>query len=120
MTRVLLVEDYGDSVEVLTRLLEMEGYQVDSVGSKQDAFHSLQAARYDIVVLDLLLPDAEGLDAFDTIHKAAPSTPVVILSALSDPLTASVAVRRGAQDFLTKPVDPSVLLERMRFAMARP
>jgi DNA-binding response OmpR family regulator len=119
MTRVLLVEDYPDNVEVLTQFLELEGYQVDSVGTKKDAFKSLQAARYDIVVLDLLLPDAKGLEAFDAIHKSAPSTPIVILSALSDPLIASIAVKRGAQDYLIKPVDPSQLLERMEFAMAR-
>ena len=119
MTRVLLVEDYQDNVEMITQLLELEDYEVDSVGTKQDAFQSLQAARYDIIILDLLLPDGEGLETFDDIHKAAPYTPIVILSALSDPLTASIAVKRGAQDYLSKPVDPSVLLERMEFAMAR-
>ena len=118
--KVLLVEDYPDGQVSLQKLLELEGYAVECVGTKKDALEHLHTNRYDLILLDLGLPDSDGLRTLDEVHKADNGAPVVILSALDDRATAIEAVSKGAQDYLVKPVDPSTLLERMTFAMARP
>ena len=105
--RALLVEDNpGDATLARFFLAKALGSTVDTrcadrVGS---ALRHLERETFDVVILDLLLPDASGLDALRQIVHAVPVTPVIILTGLDDEQTVTEAFREGAQDFLVKGV----------------
>jgi DNA-binding response OmpR family regulator len=108
--RILLVEDSQAHAELVQQILdERDGSQLASpaldvahVGRLADALDRLDAGGVDIVLLDLHLPDSEGLDTFLTVRSRASAVPIVVLSALDDEELAARAVREGAQDYLVK------------------
>lgn len=121
--RVLLVEDNPADARLLREAVkEVEGNQihlthVDNLGK---ALLRLDEDRFDVVMLDLSLPDAEGLDTLLTTHNRAPSVPIVVLTGLDDQELAIRAVREGAQDYLVKGQFSGQLLVRaMRYATER-
>ena len=80
----------------------------------------LRAERFDVVLLDLSLPDAAGLQALQHLHSIAPALPIVVLTGLDDEETALRAVQEGAQDFLVKGrVDTPILTRSIRYAIER-
>src|SRR5688572_16160478 len=84
------------------------------------AVRRLGTQAFDVVLLDLNLPDSHGIETFTRLHASVPRIPVVILSGLDDRSLASKAVRQGAQDYLVKSeVSPSLLLRAIRYAIAR-
>lgn len=121
--RVLMVEDNPADARLLQIALETDQrsrYEADSVRSVGDALRLLAAYRYDILLLDLTLPDSTGLDSFRRLHDAAPDVPVVILTQNEDDSLAAEAVAAGAQDYLVKGQTNAVLLGRtLRHALER-
>lgn len=116
--RVLIVEDEARIRQFLTRGLEAEGFSV--VGAA-DGVAGLEAAlreRFDLVLLDLLLPGLDGLSLLRNLHGAQPDLPVLILSARSDLPTKLLGFELGASDYLAKPFSLDELIARMR-AQAR-
>jgi diguanylate cyclase (GGDEF)-like protein/PAS domain S-box-containing protein len=104
-TRVLLVEDdRTDAVLILKALADPEdgSFEVEWVTCLADALERLARERIDVVLLDLTLPDGEGIEAFDRVFRAAPEALILVLSAVDDEETARRAVRRGAHDYLAK------------------
>ena len=126
--RVLFVEDNdGDA-----RLIEVElgdsgaGHPVDArfelarVTRLGDALVALAGDGSDVVLLDLNLPDSQGIETFRRVRSAAPARPIVVLSGLQDEELGVQAVREGAQDYLVKGrVDGALLARSLRFAMER-
>ncbi len=103
--RALVVEDnLGDATLTRYCLAESFGSTVETscVGWLRDALHSLEHQTFDIVILDLVLPDADGLDGLRKIIAVVPQIPVVILSGLEDEQIAREALNEGAQEFLVK------------------
>ena len=124
MPRLLWVEDDASLRRVLRGLLGAEGYALTEVADATTATALIQkGVPWDLALLDLMLPPSgaaeEGLGLLDQLLRAAPDLKVIALSGAGGRAAALEAVRRGAYDFLQKPVDPDVLLVVLSRAMAR-
>lgn len=121
--KALLVEDNpGDARLIQEELRDSESEQFDlSIADRlTDALNQLTADQFDVVLLDLTLPDSQGFSTFTKVHAMAPDTPIVVLTGLNDELVAVQAVRDGAQDYLMKgDVRGEMLVRAMRYAIER-
>jgi len=121
--RVLVIEDNpGDAVLVREMLREAapEGYALHHARRMREGIAHLLEAGADCVLLDLSLPDAEGLDALGQLRTVAVDLPIIVLSGRSDETTAVRAVQEGAQDYLIKgQVDPRLLARSISYAIER-
>ena len=122
--KILLVEDSPADSRLLWEMLRdsaIKGrFALDPAVTLKEAISHLSSRKFDLVLLDLMLPDSAGLDTFRAVHKACPDVPVVLLTGLSDENLAARAVREGAQDYLVKgQVDPAALVRSMRYAVER-
>ena len=121
--RVLLVEDNpGDARLIDEMLREVDGrrFELERVDRLTGAFERLSRSQVDVTLLDLGLPDSQGLATFERLHREAPGEPVVIISGLDDEEMALAAVRAGAQDYLVKGQIEGPLLARViRHAIGR-
>lgn len=120
---VLLVEDNPADARLLreaVRDVEGSGIQLTHVDTLGKALIRLEQAHFDVVMLDLTLPDAEGLDTLVRTHTRFPSVPIVVLTGLDDEQLATRAVREGAQDYLVKgQVNGQLVVRAMRYATER-
>ncbi|MBD9698307.1 response regulator transcription factor [Flavimobilis sp. GY10621] len=117
MTNVLLAEDDPAISEPLARALTREGYHVIVQGTGQGALQS--ATDVDLVVLDLGLPDMDGLDVARAIRAQGLTTPVLVLTARADEVDLVVGLDAGADDYVTKPFRLAELLARVRALLRR-
>jgi len=104
-SRLLVVEDRESLRRMLERALGGEGYRVDAVVDEESAKAALTAARYDVVLTDLMLPGGSGLAVVEACRALAPPVPVVVMTAYGTVQTAVQAMKLGAADFLEKPVE---------------
>ncbi|MCB9765731.1 MAG: sigma-54-dependent Fis family transcriptional regulator [Alphaproteobacteria bacterium] len=122
-TPLLWVEDDPALRRVYRPLLQAEGFEVTEAGDPAEALAAARRAPPQVVLLDLMLPPsqttAEGFGVLDALLERDPGTKVVVVTGAGARTTALEAVRRGAHDFLTKPVDPDVLLVVLQRALAR-
>ena len=117
--RVLLVEDNEQLVSLLAKALAQAGLDVDSVRSVEDADLSVKTMRYAAIVLDLGLPDMDGMVLLDRMHRRRDQTPVLILSArdaLGDRLN---GLSKGASDYLVKPFATDEFVARVQALLRR-
>jgi signal transduction histidine kinase len=122
-TRILAVEDSVTDAHRLRAILNdipQFNFAIRHVCQLTDALTSLSETDYDVVLLDLLLPDSSGLETVDRVHAATPHTPIIVLTQIEDEVNAIEAVRRGAQDYLFKTRLDSPLVSRaIKYAMER-
>ncbi len=118
MTRVLVVEDEARLLRGLQANLEARGYEVDAVSDGAAALRSAAARRPDVVILDLGLPDMEGIDVIHGV-RAWGTMPIVVLSAREQESDKIAALDAGADDYVTKPFGMGELLARLRAAERR-
>jgi PAS domain S-box-containing protein len=120
---VLLIEDNPGDARLLVEMFKEEGLHetiLTHVESMGEAEKHLAAVSMDIILLDLGLPDARGLQAVRRIHAAAPHTPLVVLTGLDDESLAVQALKEGAQDYLIKgESETRALLRALRYAFER-
>ncbi|MED9822081.1 MAG: response regulator transcription factor [Christensenellales bacterium] len=116
--RILYAEDERDLNDIVTRKLRDEGYSVDSCDNGQDAWDSLQAAEYDGVVLDVMMPRMDGLTVLRRLRQMGRSTPVLLLTARDAVSDRVEGLDSGANDYLVKPFALEELAARLR-AMLR-
>ena len=117
--RILVVEDNKELVALLTKALAHAGLDVDSAGNAGDAEICLKTMHYAAIVLDLGLPDADGLAVLDQMRRRRDRTPVLILSArggLDDRIT---GLHKGASDYLVKPFAMDELIARIQTLLRR-
>jgi CheY-like chemotaxis protein len=103
--KLLLVEDNSGDVRLLREMLNEQvpgKFALTDVGRMSEAESHLASNAADIILLDLGLPDAQGLEAMRRAHEAAPRVPLVVLTGCNDELLADRALQEGAQDFLVK------------------
>ena len=115
MADVLVVEDKESLRIMLRKTLEVRGYSVDEAGDAYEAKRRLSASRYLVVLTDLRLPAGSGFDVLQAAQESDPEMPVVVMTAFGTVDEAVRAMKEGAADFLTKPVDTDhlmVLLDR--------
>ena len=121
--KVLLVEDSLSDALLLQEQLAtvaIETFEVTRVERLDEALARLRAEAFDVALLDLTLPDSTGLDTFLTIHREAPTVPLVVLTGLGDEMLAVEAVRRGVQDYLVKgEADARQIARAIRYAVER-
>jgi len=121
--RVLLVEDNEEHAQLLRRLLvEADDpiFEVTHFTALRPALDALDMPGFDLVLLDLSLPDSDGIDTFLRMQDRAPDLPIVVLTGMDDEALAVETVHRGAQDYLVKGrVDDRVLVSSMRYALER-
>jgi len=120
--RVLLVEDNaGDADLVRVALGGARGADIElaHVTRIDAARERLESERFDVVLLDLSLPDAHGFDGLERLQEAALNAPIVVLTGLDDPLAGERALQHGAHDYLQKGVEGSEVLRALRYARER-
>lgn len=118
-TRLLLVEDDRLLSDALSRMLELAGFTVYVTALGEDALDLARAYRFDVIVLDLSLPDIPGQQVLQQLHQARPDTPVIILSGESDIETKIENFMEGADDYITKPFHRDELLVRIHAVLRR-
>ncbi len=119
--RILVVDDEEDLLELIRYNLTKEGYRVDCAASGEQAIHEARNSVPDLIVLDLLLPNVDGLDVCKHL-KSDPKTqhvPIVMLTAKSEEADVVTGLELGADDYITKPFSPRVLLARIRSVLRR-
>ena len=116
--RILLVDDEVPIQRAVAPLLRSRGYEVDVAASGGDALKSVRAHPPDLIVLDLGLPDIEGIEVCRRI-RAESAIPIVVLSARGAEADKVTALDLGADDYVTKPFSPEELLARIRVALRR-
>lgn len=114
MTKILLVEDDERISDPLVRVLDAEGFEVTHVASGRDALDVVATDRPDLVLLDLTLPDLDGLDVCRRIRADVPELPVVMLTARSEEVDVIVGLDAGADDYIAKPFRLAELVARIR------
>ncbi len=119
--RVLLVEDNPLDARTITKALKSDAdCMVEWVEDLASALQAIDRSPFDCVLLDLSLPDSEGLVSVETMVAQSPHCPVVVLTGLDDPEVAIDAVERGAQDYLVKnTMTPELVVRAIRYAVAR-
>ena len=115
---VLLVDDEVSIQRTMTPLLRLRGYEVTVAGTARDALASVEGERPDLIVLDLGLPDMDGIEVCRRV-RARWDTPIVVLSARGAERDKVTALDEGADDYVTKPFGPEELLARVRAALRR-
>ncbi|EKZ99670.1 MULTISPECIES: response regulator [Cupriavidus] len=116
--RVLLIEDEPWLGQAVRDQIEKDGHPTDFVANLADARRHLSAATYDLILLDLLLPDGRGLDFLRELRASGSNVPVIILTALDQVSNRIAGLNAGADDYLVKPFDLSELSARVS-AVAR-
>jgi DNA-binding NtrC family response regulator len=118
-TKMLIVEDHADSAEFLRVLLEPQGYAVHTAATAQQAREELTTWKPELVLMDLMLPDVEGLDLLHDFRRLSPSTQVIVVSGHGSITVAVEAMESGAISFIEKPINPSVLTAQLHKASER-
>jgi len=117
--KILVIEDDRAVQKALRRLFEGEGFTVEVAGTGPEGLAMFRAAPPSALVLDLSLPGTPGQDVCRAINQAAPSLPIIILSARTEVMDKVLLLELGAHDYVTKPFSPRELLARVRTAMRR-
>lgn len=117
--RILIVEDHADLVTMLIRLLGEAGYAADATATAADARLILSYTRYAAVILDLGLPDGDGLSVVRELRDRGDPTPVIALTARASVAHRVTGLEAGADDYLAKPFAPEELLARIQALLRR-
>ena len=118
MTKILLVEDDGQIAAYLGELLRAEGFDTQIAGSKKEAGECLLAQDFDLVLLDVSLPDGNGFSICAEIKREY-EIPVVFLTASGDEYSVVAGLDMGADDYIAKPFRPRELISRIRSVLRR-
>lgn len=120
MAKVLLVEDDQELVEVLKHTLVSRGFTVQAVPDGKSALEVLRINKYDVIVLDWMMPGLSGLDVCRTLRSGGNHIPILMLTAKTSDDDIEAGLDMGADDYLTKPFENKVLAARLRALLRRP
>jgi DNA-binding response OmpR family regulator len=115
---VLAIDDDAELLQMLGELLAREGMRLHSAADGSTGLAVLERVKPDVLVLDLMLPDANGLDLCRRLRAAGHDLPLLMLTARGDPIDRVLGLELGADDYLAKPFEPRELVARIR-ALAR-
>jgi len=115
---ILIIDDEASLRKTMARILQQAGFEVTTAESAEQGLLFLAATNFDLVYMDLRMPGLAGLDALSLIHERYPSLPVILFTAQPDVNSAVEALRRGASDYLLKPLKPEVIIEKTKTALA--
>ncbi|MHA3773280.1 response regulator transcription factor [Verrucomicrobiota bacterium sgz303538] len=117
--RTLVVEDDPEIASFVTRGLQRADYEVDCAGNGETALQMALSARYDAAVVDLMLPGLDGLTLIELLRAEGVKTPIIVLSAKRSTDDKVTCLKRGADDYLSKPFDLPELLARLEALLRR-
>ena len=117
--RALLVEDDASSALLSSKLLEADGFAVDIAKTARDGLTCAMVTDYDLIILDLGLPDGNGLSVVQALRRDSKTAPIMILTGTLDKTTTVLALDAGADDFLTKPIIVDEFRARVRALIRR-
>lgn len=116
MAKILVVDDEAGIRRILKDILELEKYQITEATNGVEALVKIKKAKFDLIILDIKMPQMDGMDVLERIQILSPEVPVIMISGHADIDTAVEAVRNGAFDFISKPLDLNRLLITVRNA----
>jgi len=116
-TRVLLVEDDNALLETLSYNLKNEGYKVETASDGQNGLELGRDKKLDVILLDVMLPELDGLSVCRILRREGIETPIILLTARSGEMDKIVGLDSGADDYITKPFSLGELLARVRTAL---
>lgn len=119
MKRILIVEDELNMRLGLQDNLEFEGYEVDYAGEGNTGLEKILQNSYDLVLLDVMLPNMSGFDVCKTVRKKGVSTPIILLTAKGEEMDKVRGLELGADDYVTKPFSLRELLARIKAILRR-
>ena len=117
--RILVVEDNLDLAELVSMHLRDAGYACEHCSDGQVALQRLQTQPFDLVILDLMLPGLDGLEVCRRLRARADYLPILMLTAKSSELDRVLGLEVGADDYVTKPFSPRILVARIRAVLRR-
>ncbi len=117
--RVLLIEDDQSTAKSIELMLKSDGYVVDATDMGEDGLEIGKMYDYDIIILDLMLPDLDGYEVLKRLRAAKVETPILILSGLTELDSKLKGLGYGADDYLTKPFDKRELMARIQAIVRR-
>lgn len=117
--KILVIDDDVDICKLLQMYLKKNDFEVDTVYLGNTAKLKLKTNQYDLVLCDFRLPDIDGLEMIKFIKHLNPALPVIIITGYSDVKMAVKAIKRGAADYVTKPIHPEEILLSMKGALTR-
>jgi two-component system, OmpR family, alkaline phosphatase synthesis response regulator PhoP len=117
--RVLLVDDEASIVQLARLYLEREGYQVQSVGDGVAALRAVGEAHPAVMVLDVMLPELDGLEVCKRLRAAGNPLPIIMLTARDEDIDKILGLELGADDYMTKPFNPRELVARVKAQLRR-
>ncbi len=116
--RILLVEDDPTIREMTQLALQRDGFVVDTAGDGATGLSAFRSHAPDLVLLDVMLPGVDGVSVCRTIREGS-VVPIVMLTARTDPIDVVLGLEAGADDYVTKPFEPSILAARLRAVLRR-
>jgi DNA-binding response OmpR family regulator len=116
---VLIVDDDRGIVELLSKYLTSQGFSVRDAGNIAEFRAKLAEEEPDIVVLDVMLPDGSGLNTCQEMRKAGVTTPIILLTAVTDDVDRILGLEFGADDYIGKPFNPRELVARIKAVLRR-
>lgn len=119
MKKVLVVDDEPSILTLLTFNLEKEGYQVTTSEDGKNGFELALSNQYDFIILDVMLPDMDGLEITKALRREKIDTPILILTAKDEQVDKIIGLEIGADDYLTKPFSLREVLARMKAIFRR-
>jgi len=117
--RILVVEDDRAIATALEDDLRLEGYEVEVVGDGPSAIERASRSRFELMLLDVMLPGKDGFEVCREIRRAGVSTPIILLTAKSQEAEKVMGLELGADDYVTKPFSPRELRARIKAALRR-
>jgi DNA-binding NtrC family response regulator len=112
--RILVIDDEEDIRESLETLLRMEGFQVDLASRATEGLRKLESANYDLVLLDLMMPDRSGIEVLQEVRQRDADIPIFLITAYGSVEVAVQAIKAGASDYFSKPWDNEKLIIEIR------
>ena len=115
--RILVIDDEPRMCESLSKLLGGRGYQVESANTAKEGIQRLSQGAYDLLLLDIVLPDMNGLEVLEYVHGQFPELLVIMFSGFASIESAVNALKNGAFDYIRKPVEYEELIKRVENAL---
>jgi DNA-binding response OmpR family regulator len=119
MKKILIVEDELNMIKGLKDNLEFEGYDVDTAIEGNQGLEKVLHGKYDLILLDVMLPGVSGFDICRTARKEGVETPIILLTAKGEEIDKVVGLELGADDYITKPFSLRELLARIKAILRR-
>jgi DNA-binding response OmpR family regulator len=115
---ILIIDDEASLRQTMARILQRAGYEVTTAANGKDGLALIAQHAFDLLYLDIRMPDISGLELLKTIHAQLPDLPVILFTAQPDLNSAVEALRRGAIDYLLKPLKPQAVIDRTQTLLA--